>query len=315
MTKADLVTKFNRGLHKVGFQIQKHSPAILVGAGVVGIVASTVLACKATTKLESVLQESHVRVEKIHQCEEAGQVIETGEEYTEKDAKKDLTIVYTQTGMKLVKLYAPAVLLGAASVASIVASHHILNKRNVALSAAYAVIDKNFKDYRKNVKQRFGDKVDFELRHNIKAEQIDVVETDENGKETVKKETVEVAECDKEQYSDYAIFFDETNPNWNRDPEYNKMFLKLQEKYANDRLRNNGHLFLNEVYEMIGHPRTKAGQVVGWIYDPKNPVGDNYVDFGMYDVNKRRAQDFINGYEKSILLDFNVDGNIWNLMP
>lgn len=315
MTKAELVTKLSRGFHKVSFQLKKHSPAILVGAGVVGVVASTVLACKATTKLEGILQESHGRVDKIHQCEESGKVIETGEEYTQKDAKKDLTIVYTQTGMKLVKLYAPAVLLGAASVASIVASHHILNKRNVALSAAYAVIDKNFKDYRKNVRQRFGDKVDFDLRHNIKAEQVDVVETDENGKETVKKETVEVADYKKEQYSDYAVFFDELNPNWNRDPEYNLMFLKLQERYANDRLKAKGFLYLNEVYEMIGHPITKAGQVVGWIYDEKNPVGDNYVDFGIYDVNKRRAQEFVNGYEKSILLDFNVDGNIWNLMP
>lgn len=314
MTKAELFSKVNRGLHNVGFQIKKHSPAILVGAGVVGIVASTVLACKATTKLEGILHESQEKVEKIHTCMEDKELVESGK-YTEKDAKKDLTIIYTQTGMKLVKLYAPAILLGAASITGIFASHHILTKRNVALSAAYAVIDKNFKDYRKNVKQRFGDKVDFELRHNIKAEQIDVVETDEKGKEKVKKETVEVADCNKEQYSDYAIFFDETNPNWNRDPEYNKMFLKLQERYANDKLKANGYLFLNEVYEMIGHPRTKAGQVVGWVYNPKNPVGDNFVDFGMYDINKRRAQDFINGYEKSILLDFNVDGNIWQLMP
>lgn len=315
MNKTELVSKISRGFHKFGFQVQKHSPTILVGAGVVGIVASAVLACKSTTKLDSVLKESGERVERIHQCEEAGTVLETGEEYTEKDAKKDLTIVYTQTGMKLVKLYAPAILLGAASITSIVASHHILNKRNVALSAAYAVVDKNFKDYRKNVKQRFGDKVDFELRHNVKAEQVESIETDEKGKEKVKKDTVEVVDSELNQYSDYAVFFDELNPNFNNEPEYNLMFLKLQERYANDRLRNNGFLFLNEVYDMIGHPRTKAGQVVGWIYNEKNPVGDNYVDFGIYDVNKRRAREFVNGYEKAILLDFNVDGNIWNLMP
>lgn len=314
MNKTELVGKISRGFHKFGFQIKKHSPAILVGAGVVGVVASTVLACKATTKLEGILHESKDKVNKIHECMEDKELLESGK-YTEKDAKKDLTVVYTQTGMKLVKLYAPAVLLGALSITSIVASHHILNKRNLALSAAYAVVDKNFKDYRKNVKNRFGDKVDFELRHNVKAEQVDTIEVDENGNEKVKKETVEVADYKKEQYSDYAIFFDEYNPNWNTDAEYNLMFLKLQEKHANDKLRLNGFLFLNEVYEMIGHPRTKAGQVVGWVYNEKNPVGDNYVDFGIYDINKRRAQDFVNGYEKSILLDFNVDGNVWNLMP
>lgn len=314
MQKTELATKISRGFHKFGFQMKKHSPAILIGAGIVGVVASTVLACKATTKLEGILEESKEQVEKIRECMNDEELAASGK-YTEKDGKKDLTIVYTQTGFKLIKLYAPAVLLGTLSVASIIGSHTILNKRNAAISAAYAVVDKNFKEYRKNVKNRFGDKVDFELRHNIKAEQIETVETDEKGKENIKKETIELADYKKDQYSDYAIFFDELNPNWCRDSEYNKMFLKITEKHANDRLRLNGYLYLNEVYEMLGHPKTKAGQIVGWVYDEKNPVGDNYVDFGIYDINKRRAQEFVNGYERSILLDFNVDGNILDLMP
>ena len=314
MKNTELANKFSRNIHRFGFKVKKHSPTILVVGGIIGVVASTVMACKATTKLEGILNESKGQVEKIHSHMENKELIETGK-YTEKDAKKDLTIVYTQTGMKLVKLYAPSILLGALSISSICTSHHILNKRNVALSAAYATVENSFKRYRKNVKERFGDKVDFELKHGIKAEQIDVIETDEKGKEKVKQDTVLVADYAKDQYSDYAIFFDELNPNWKSDAEYNKMFLKLQERHANDKLKANGFLYLNEVYEMIGHPRTKAGQVVGWVYDEKNPVGDNFVDFGIYDVNKRRAQEFVNGYEKSILLDFNVDGNIWDLLP
>ena len=314
MKNKKLFNNLSRSFHNVSLQVQKHSPTILVVGGVVGVVASTIMACKATTKVSEILEENKKRVEQIHICMEDQELQESGK-YTEKDAKKDLTIVYGQTGLKLAKNYAPSVALGVVSITCILASHRILTKRNAAISAAYAVVDKGFKDYRKRVKERFGEKVDYELKHNIKAEQIETIDIDENGNEKTGTKTIEVVNNSVlEQYSDYARFFDETNPNWQRDAEYNLMFLKLQERYANEKLQKTGYLFLNEVYKMLGMEPSKAGQVVGWVYDEKNPVGDNYIDFGIYDVNKRRAQDFVNGYEKSILLDFNVDGVIWELM-
>lgn len=109
--------------------------------------------------------------------------------------------------------------------------------------------------------------------------------------------------------SQYARFFDEGSPAWSKDSEYNLMFLKQQQQYANDLLKKRGHIFLNEIYDMLGIPRTKAGAVVGWVYDENNPIGDNYVSFGITD---ERNANFVNGYEKSVLLDFNVDGNIWD---
>ena len=115
-------------------------------------------------------------------------------------------------------------------------------------------------------------------------------------------------------YSDYARFFDAASPNWQNDPEYNLMFLRAQQQYANDLLRAKGRLFLNDVYEMLGLEKSKAGQIVGWVYDRENPNGDNFVDFGIYDMSKERVRAFVNGYETNILLDFNVDGNIWDLM-
>ena len=120
--------------------------------------------------------------------------------------------------------------------------------------------------------------------------------------------------ADPGEYSIYAKFFDDGCTGWTKDPEYNLMFLKDQQRYANDLLQSKGHLFLNEVYDMLGIPRTKAGQAVGWIYDEKNPVGDNFVDFGMYDMYNEKARDFVNGYERTILLDFNVDGNILDMI-
>ena len=312
MKNLAIVNSVTNVFHRATLQVRKYSPEILVVTGVVGVVASAVMACKATTKVSAILDETKDNVNKIHDCAADQGLVESGQ-YTEEDAKKDLTIVYAQTGVKLVKLYGPSILLGALSIISILASNNILRKRNVALAAAYATIDKSFKEYRSRVIERFGEVVDRELKYNIKAKKIEeVVKDEETGKEKKIKKTIEVV--DPNMYSEYARFFDDGCKGWEKDSEYNLMFLRAQQQYANDLLRSRGHLFLNEVYDMLGIERTKAGQVVGWIYDTKHPNGDNYVDFGMYDINKPKARDFVNGYERVILLDFNVDGNIWDLI-
>lgn len=310
MKKTELMTTVSSSFNKMGFKLKKHSPEILVVAGVIGTVASAVMACKATTKVSGILEKTKEDIDSIHDCV-ANESL--AEEYTSEDAKKDLAIVYIQTGVKLTKLYAPAIGLGVLSLGSILASNNILRQRNVALAAAYATVDKGFKEYRNRVVERFGEEVERELRHNIKAKKIEKIVIDENGKEKKVKETVQVA-SDPNNYSDYARFFDDGCTGWEKDSEYNLMFLRAQQQYANDKLMANGRLFLNEVYDMLGIPRTKAGQVVGWVYNTENPVGDNYVDFGMYDVHREKVRNFVNGYERTILLDFNVDGNIWDLM-
>ena len=292
-------------MNRAMLKVQKYSPEILITAGVVGAVTSTVLACKATTKLQTILGDAEQEIDTIKMCSEDP---EKYTEYTEEDAKKDMAIVYTHTAMKVAKIYVPAVVLGTASLACIISSHNVLKKRNVALAAAYGSLDKGFKSYRKRVADRFGDEVEKQLRFNTKAEEITETIIDEKGKEKEVTKTIEVAEIDK--YSEYSRFFDDGCTGWEKDPEYNMVFLRAQQQYANDLLRSRGHLYLNEVYDMLGIPRSKAGQVVGWIYDPENPVGDNYVDFGIYDTNKRSSRDFVNGYERTIILDFNVDGNI-----
>ena len=289
--------------------VEKHSPEILAGVGVVGVVASTVMACKATMKLNDILEESKETRDKIREVESNPRY---EEQYSHEDAKKDLVINYTQTAMKVAKLYAPAVILGSASLGCLLASNDILRKRNAALSAAYMTVDKSFKEYRQRVVDRFGEEVEKEIRYNIKAEEVTSTVVAEDGSETTVTETIKT--MDPNLYSDYAKFFDEASPYWQKDPEYNFMFLKSQQQYANDLLKARGRLFLNEVYEMLGIDKTKAGQIVGWVYNPENPIGDNFVDFGIFDMSKERVRAFVNGYEPNILLDFNVDGNIWDLM-
>lgn len=310
MKVKEIINSVSYNAHRIGFKIKKASPEIMVVAGVVGVVTSTVMACKATTKVNDILEETRKQVDDVHNVLDSDVVSE--DEYNNDDAKKDLAIIYTQTGVKLIKLYAPSVIVGALSITGILASHKILKKRNVALTAAYATIDRSFKEYRGRVVERFGKELDRELRYNIKAQEIEEKTVDKDGNETIEKKTISVV--DPNMYSDYARIFDNGSMGWTKDPEYNLMFLKLQQNQANDRLRAQGYLFLNDVYDMLGIPRTKAGQIVGWIYDEENPVGDNFVDFGIYDIYNEKACDFVNGRERSIVLDFNVDGNILDMI-
>ena len=309
LNKTEVMSKLTRTANRAGLQLKKYSPEILVVTGIIGGVASAVMACRATTKLSEVLEENKENVEQINGYVE---IEGYSEKYTEEDHKKDLAIVTVQSGIKVAKLYAPAVALGVLSVTSILSAHNIMRKRNAGLAAAYVALDKSFKEYRERVIDRFGKELDRELKYNVKSKEIEETVVDENGKETTVKKTVDVV--DPNGISDYAKFFDEFCAGWSKDPEYNLMFLKRQQDWANDKLKAQGHLFLNEVYDMIGIPRTAAGNVVGWIYDEECPIGDNFVDFGIYDINCERNRAFVNGYERSILLDFNVDGPILDLI-
>lgn len=316
MNKTEFLNNLSRTAHKAGFMLRKHSPEILVVTGIVTGVVGAVMACKASTKVPEVLAETKDNVDYIHNGVEKGEVKGYNEDgeiamipYSAEDGKKDLAYVYAKTGLKFVKLYGPSVALGAASIGCILTSHNIIHKRNVALSAAYATIDQGFKEYRSRVVERFGEQLDKELKYNIKAKEIETVVTHDDGSEEIVKETIEVAEPNP--YSDYAICFCEGCTGWEKDAELNRFFLTQTQNWANDKLQAQGYLFLNDVRKMFGLPPTKAGQVVGWVYDKTNPIGDNYVDFGLHELT---SADFMNGWERSVWLDFNVDGNIWELM-
>lgn len=279
----------------------KHSPEILVVTGIVGVVTSAVMACKETRRLDPVLEAHKQNAEAVHK--------KYAQNPDERAEKRELTGVYLKTGLGFVKLYGPSVTLGALSITGILASNNILRKRNMALAAAYATIDASFKQYRGRVIERFGEQADKELRLGAHQEKIEVTETDENGKERkVKKNTTVV---DNPMPSDYARYFAypearAAEPN----ADYNSFFLKAQQELANHMLRANGFLFLNDVYEMLGIEKSRAGQAVGWVYDKnREDHGDNWVDFGIQEVYRKRS-DKPGDYEKVFLLDFNVDGPI-----
>lgn len=302
MNKVDILNKASRTFYKTGFKLKKHSPTILAVAGTVGVVTSGVMACKATTKLSTIIDEHHDNVNEIHDyIEENG----FSDKYTEKDSNKDLTIVYAQTGVKLAKLYAPSVILGTISLTAILGSNHILRKRNIALTAAYTTAAKTFRTYRDRVVDRFGEGLDEELRYGIKTKEIEETVTDEKGKEKKVKKTVDVVNI--EDIDGYSRLFYEGNPGWDNDPRFTRMYLLSQLKYANTLLKKRGYLTLNEVYKMLGFSLIPDGQIMGWFYDEEHP---NTVDFGILDTNDEMMIRFFNGDEKAVLLKFNINGNI-----
>lgn len=297
-----IINSATKYINKAGFTLRKHSPEILMAVGVVGTVASTIMACKATTKVSDILEDSKIQVESVHKVLDDESISE--ETYSEEDSKKDLAIIYVQTGAKLVKLYAPAVTLGILSIVSMLASNNILRKRNVALAAAYTVVDGAFKEYRGRVVERFGKDIDRELRYNLTSKKVTRIIEDEDGEEKKVKETVQVRNDDR-PYIGYARVFDAGNPGWENDAMLNQAFLKAQQNYANQKLQTQGYLFLNDVYKALGFREDLASRNVGWIYDENNEIGDNYVDFGFMDDVA-----FMSGAEPTVILDFNVDGPI-----
>ena len=291
-----------RGASVIVAKTKKHSPEILVIAGIGGLITATVMACKATTKVEEIIDETRDDLDQIHKRQE--------EAAEDESVRKDTVTVYAKTAVKFAKLYGPAVLLGAASIGAICQSHRIMQKRNFALASAYSTLDQGFKKYKERVAERFGEDVEKEIRYGIASKEIEKIVDGKDGKEKKVKETVMVADCPYE-VSPYAKFFDETCVNWSRDADQNLTFLRSQEQYANHRLRTKGYLTLNEIYEALGIPETNDGMVVGWVYRPGDNAYANYIDFGIYNVHRKSNREFVNGYEKSILLDFNVDGNIY----
>ncbi len=282
-----------RQLARTAFELEKHSPTILFGAGIVGVVGSTVLACRATLKMEDVLHKTETEIKKAKTLEHR--------EYSDEDRQKDIRIIYVRLGLDVAKLYAPAVILGSVSIGALVRSHTILSRRNAALGAAYAALDKGFKQYRARVVEKYGEEEDRNFRYG--SQQVEVLDDETGKKKTVTRVSDDIP-------SIYARFFDQTCKSWSKEPEYNLLFLNGQQNYVNDLLKSRGHVFLNEVYDLLGFPRSKAGSVVGWIMTG-NAV-DNFIDFGVWRGESQVARDFVNGKEGAILLDFNVDGVIYD---
>ena len=293
---------------KAEFTIKKNSPEILLGAGIVGFVGTIVLACRATCRADEVLEFHRRKIKDINDAKEIADADPEGEmSYDVEIYRQDKAIRYLKTTGSLAKLYAPTVAVGTLSLACILTSRNIMQKRYLGVVAAYNGVSAAFEEYRKRVRDEYGEGLDKHFRYGTTYDELPVY--DENGKKTKEKEQVEKTETEMVMPTDDSCrFFDSSNPNWDKNPTFSMMWLRGQQNILNDILHTRGHVFLNEVYDALGFPHTPQGAVLGWI----DGEGDNCIDFGLYDPNKENVRRFVNGVDNVIMLEFNHDGVIWD---
>lgn len=288
----NLKTMMTKAVDLTGFKLKKVGPDAMVIGGIVGVSIATYMLFKKAGQLEDILDEHKDMTDEIRDTAD------------EKSRRKEMAKAYAKTGKKIVVAYGPAISVYTLSVFSIFEGHHLVRKRYLSAVAACKVLESSFNEYRDRVKKLYGEEKEFDIFHGIDKKDISVTQTDENGKEKEKK--LKNAKIAPDAPSLYARYFDESSPCWEPNPEFSLMFLKAQENYFNELLQIKGYVFLNDVYEALGLSASQTGQLVGWV----KGNGDDYIDFGIYNLYHEKHRDFVNGYENVILLDFNVDGII-----
>ena len=292
-----------KSFKKAQLTVRKHSPEILMVAGVIGTVAGAVMACKETLELEDVLDEC--KQEKMELEEQYAMC----EEYSEDALKKDQVKLTIKQAAKIVKLYAPSVIMEVTSIGVIFASNDIMRKRNASMAAAYATLNSMYKRYRQNVIESYGEEVDKDMRFGVKHEK--VTEIDEDGNKV--KIDARIVDLDNTALaiSDYSRFFQSGCRGFDASSgRYNLLYLKGIQAMFNNKLIADGYVMLNDVYRELGFDTIPEGWSIGWVYDETNPIGDNYIDFGLYEA-RNKNQRAVNDWEPVILMDFNVDGNLY----
>lgn len=285
---------------------KRFSPQILLGLGVAGVVTAGVLACKATLKLETVVERAEEELEDVKRRR-------SEEEFdTETEYNKALAGVYIRRTLQVAKLYSLPLSVGTVGIGCLLGSYGVLNQRNVASIAAYQTLSSGFEQYRRRVVEDLGEDKDKQYRYGLVER--DVPQFDEDGNQVGTKKLVE-STIDGDSY---AREFDEGNDLWSRVPGLNRMTLSNQQNWLNDRLNVRGYLFLNDVYKTLGFPETPGGQVVGWLsdghrnFDPETM--DGFVDLGLVEIEKMGRDGYVDPFEGSVLLDFNVDGMMNHLI-
>ena len=327
MNLANLKQSAIKTYHSAKRGFDNHKPEIKIVSGLILVIGGTVAAVVATTKLPKVVEDTRDRLDVVHERMEdtkmasendAAVVVEAKGHgvtiYSEKENQRALTKVYAVAGLELAKLYAPTIISTALGSALILSGMKDQKDRNLAVALAYTAEHNAFKKYREGVVERFGKEIDDELNLGIKEETIVEDVVDENGEVHKVEKKVKVASADPTLPSPYAKYFDECSEAYENDHEVNLYFLRAQEAWANNVFHAQGYLTLNDVYDRLGIPKTRSGYEIGWVdeKDANKPIKN--ISFGIYD-GRRSSRQFVSGYEKFILLDFNVDGYIRDKLP
>lgn len=290
-------SRITRLVNRTGLKIKKNSPQILFTVGIVGTVTTTVLASRATLKAVPVMDQLRADRAELEEMVKSHPTMVSDEMYTKAVAQQ-----YTVASVRLTRLYAPAVIVGAVSIVALTKSHRQLMTRNTALNAAYTGLFNTFNKYRERVRGELGDDIDQQFLHGTVQQEIEY--TDGNGKTKTKSITA----LDPASAAALSYYFDDNCPSWTKHQGYNQVTLDGQQTWANIQLQRQGHLFLNEVYDLLDIPHTKEGNILGWVFRDLGD-NDNFVSFGF-----EQDPEFMAGYKTDVMLNFNIHGPILDLI-
>lgn len=309
---------------KLGVKIAKHSPDILVGVGIAAMGTSVVHACLVTsTKAEEIVEAHEKRIQTIEKAVDISK--HGGDEFsgkfTEQDERRELAVAYTKTVGDIIKNYWAPITEFAVGAICICVAHRILNKRVLYLAASYNGLQKTYNTYRDRIKDEYGEEADIFGVTGVHKEPFEYTEVAEDGTQTeVKRDIRPMTASD---LSDCAVVFDEMfSSEWTDNALTNLDVIKRVEKYYNDILGyKRDFVYWSDCLMDLGIwnrlPIEKQRRIIGkgWVYDPANP---RKISFGIIDwdrpVLSERNADMIMGYEPSVWLDPNIDGDVASLL-
>lgn len=297
-----------------GLFLKAHTPEILVGSGVVGFVVTVVQACKATTKAHDILE---TKEDALADNDAALK----DEIISQKVYDENARIINRNARWMLIKAYTPMATGMAVSVILVLGGYRMINGRLVKTAAAYKILEDGFGRYRENVRDEFGEETDWRMLNSIRPERLEAANAEREANREIeadKKRKRKNYEKRRTAHQEvYSKFFDQYSDRWRRSwtPEQVWEYLRQKQREANDMLNIRKHIFLNEVYDLLGLDRTEEGAVVGWILTKSNP--NSKVDFGLEDMPEEERRKFLSAERNEdikIWLHFNPDGLIYNLI-
>lgn len=272
-----------------------------MGVGIVSVVGGTILIGVASSKAEATVKAREDELNDIQkQADEAGVTVDS----------RLVRNTKVRMFLDIVRLFGPGVALEVFGLGCMAKAYISVKNENKELIEVATLLGNALAASRKRNKELLGEKKELMSRYPIEKKDVEILDEGEDGKvksEKVKNSmTVNPSEFTK---TDWSRIFDETCPGWTKDAWLNKTTILKAQEEANHMLQERGYLFLNEVYdfECFKFDRTKFGNQMGWVYDPDEAGNFPVVDFGIFDVANPQKNKFVNGYEKSVLLDFNID--------
>lgn len=278
---------------RMSFTLNQNAPSICLAVGIGGVVAAGIIACVQTLKVPAMIEDVQEQEQKLKETADKTVEVVDGD-IVDEDEKEtaladDIRKMRLTTGVAIAKLYIPAIIIATCGFCLIVHSHYQMAARNVALYGAYLALQKEFDEYRENVKERFGEDVDKQLRFNVNPDKIR--EQLEGEADTPSTALIEART---------RFLFDENNSDlYQKNMEYNIHLISIAEHNLNHLLRANGHIFVNEALAELHLPLIQSGQDNGWIYDPM--VEHKIVLSTYYVEDDNRG---------GIWIEMNIDGDI-----